>query len=77
MYFRDSFEICYTNFILLIRDTPMEPLDVKPIKKYKQSYKVKILPVVFDVKSQLFKLQEEILFMFGAFFKNEDYKKLD
>ena len=77
MFFSDSFEIYCANSILLNRKIPVEPLEVKSIKQYKQNYNVKVLPVDIDVTSKLSKYQEEILFMFSTFFKNQDYKRLD
>ncbi len=77
MYFGDSFDLYYVNSILRNRQLPEMPLEVKCIKKYKQNYNVKILPVDIDVTPKLSKHQDEILFMISTFFKNEDYKKLD
>jgi hypothetical protein len=65
------------NRILLNRNTPIVPIEVKCIKIYKQNYNVKILPVDIDVTPELSKHQDEILFMFSTFFKYEDYKELD
>lgn len=77
MYFSDSFDLYHANSLLRNRQPPEVPLEVKCIKKYKQNYKVKILPVDIDVTSKLSKHQDEILFMFRTFFKYEDYKELD
>jgi hypothetical protein len=77
MYFSDSFDLFYANSILRNRKPPEMPLEVKCIKKYKQNYNVKILPVDIDVTPKLSKHQDEILFMFSTFFENEDYRKLD
>lgn len=77
MYFGDSFDLYYANSILRNRKPPEVPLEVKCIKKYKQNYKVKILPVDIDVSKELSKHKNEFLFMFSTFFKNEDYKKLN
>lgn len=77
MYFSDSFDMHCANSILLNRDTPIVPLEVKCIKKYKQNHNVKILPVDIDVNPKLSKHQDEIRFMFSTFFKNEYYRKLD
>lgn len=77
MYFGDSFDSFYANSILRNRKPPEMPLEVKSIIKYKQNYNVKIFPVDIDVTPKLSKYQDEILFMFSTFFKNEDYKKLD
>ncbi len=77
IYFSELFEIYCANSILLNLNTHTEPLEVKTIKKYKQNYKVKILPVDIDLTSKLSKFQKEILYMFSTFFKNEDYNKLN
>lgn len=77
IFYSDSFDIYYTNSILRRRNPPEMPLEVKCIKKYKQSYYIKLFPVDIDVKQDLSKYQDEILFMFRTFFKYEDYSKLD
>lgn len=77
MYFSDSFDTYCANSILLNQNTPIVTLEVKCIKKFNQNHNVKILPVDIDVTPKLSKHQDEILFMFATFFKNEDYKKLD
>jgi hypothetical protein len=77
MYFSDSFDMHFANSILLNRNTPIVPIEVKCIKKYKQNYNVKILPIDIDVTPNLSKHQDEILFMLSTFFKYEDYKELD
>jgi hypothetical protein len=76
MYFSDSFDLYYANCILRNQQPQHVPLEVKCIKKYKQNYKVKILPVDIDLTAKLSKHQDEILFMFSTLFKNEDYKEL-
>ena len=77
MFYSDSFDIYYVNSILRNRRPPEVPLEVKCVKKYKQYYNIKILPVDIDVRQKLAKYQEEISFMFSTFFKYEDYQKLD
>lgn len=77
MYFDDSFDMYCVNNILLNKNPPIVPLEVKSIKKYKENYNIRILPVDIDVTPKLSKYRDEISFMFGIFFKNEDYKKLD
>ena len=65
MYFSDSFDTYCANSILLNRNTPIVPIEVKCIKKYKQKHNVKILPVDIDVTPKLSKHKDEILFMFS------------
>lgn len=77
MYFSDSYDMYCANSILLNRNTPKTPIEVKCIKKYKQNYNVKILPVDIDVTPKLSKHQDEIFFMSSTFFKYEEYKELD
>jgi hypothetical protein len=75
MFYSDSFEMYYTNSILRSRLPPVIPLEVKCIRKYKQSYDTKIFPVDIDVRQKLSK-QDEI-FMFHTFFEYDEYIKLD
>jgi hypothetical protein len=77
MYFSDSFDMYCVNSVLLNRNTPIAPIEVKCLKKYNQNHNVKILPVDIDVTPKLSKHQDEILFMFQTFFRHEDYKKMD
>lgn len=75
MFYSDSFDTHFANNIN--RDSLRVPLEVKCIKKYKQNYNIKIVPVDIDVTQETSKNQQENYFMFSTFFKNEDYKKLD
>lgn len=77
MYYSDSFDIYCANNILLNRNPPVVPLEVKCNKKYKQNNNVEIIPVDIDIRQELSKYQHEFLFMFSTFYKNEDYIKLD
>jgi hypothetical protein len=77
MFYSDSFDLYYTNSILLNRHRPVVPLEVKCIKKYKQNCNIKIFPVDIDVKQKLSKHEDEITFMFLTFFEYEDYQSLD
>ena len=77
MFYSDSFDIYYVNRILRNRRPPEVPLEVKCVKKYKQYYNIKIIPVDIDVRQKLAQYQDEISFMFSIFFKYEDYQKLD
>ena len=77
MYYSDSFDMYCANYILLKRHPLVVPLEVKCIKKYKQNYNIKIIPVDIDIRQKLSEHQDEISFMFLTFFKYEDYKKLD
>jgi len=77
IYYSDSSDIYSANSILLNRHPPIIPLEVKCIKKFKQNYNIKILPVDIDVSQKISKYQDEIFFMFQTFLKYEDYKKLD
>jgi len=77
MYYSDSFDMYCANSIMLNRQPPVVPLEVKSIKKYKQNYNIKIIPVDIDVRQKLSEHQDEISFMFLTFFKYDDYKKLD
>lgn len=76
-YYSDSFDMYVANSILLNRKPPGVPLEVKCLKRYKQHYNVKIVPVDIEVTQQLSVLQQEIHFMFSTFFKYKDYEKLD
>jgi len=77
MYYSNSINMYSANGILLNQHPSEIPLEVKSIKKYKQNYDVKILPVDIDIRQRISKYQDEIFFMFLTFFKYEDYKKLD
>ncbi len=77
MYYSDSFDMHYANNTLLNRQLPEIPIEVKCVKKYKQNYNVKIIPVDIDLRHKLSEHQSEISFMFLTFFKYQDYKKLD
>ena len=77
LYYSDSYDLYYINSILQNRHPPKASLEVKCIKKYKQNYNIKILPVDIDVKQRLAKYRDEISFMFSTFFKYDDYQKLD
>lgn len=77
MYYSDSFDMYYANNILLNRRCPVIPLEVKCVKKYKQKYNVKIIPVDIDLRQELPKYQDEISFMILTFLKYEGYKKLN
>ncbi len=76
-YYSDSFDMYVANSILLNRQPPVVSLEVKCIKRYKQHYNIKIVPVDIDVTQELSKYQQETHFMFSTFFKYEDYEKLD
>jgi len=76
-YYCDSFDMYYANSILLNKRPPVIPLEVKSIKKYKQNYDIKILPVDIDVRQNTSLYQNEIFFMYLAFCEYEDYKKLE
>ncbi|WP_298138312.1 hypothetical protein [Flavobacterium sp.] len=77
MFYNDSFEKNYANNILLNRRNPTIPLEVECIKKYKQNYNVKIIPVDIDLRNILSENQDDIFFMYLTFLKYEDYKNLD
>lgn len=77
MYYSDSFDMYCANNILLNRNPPVVPLEVKCNKKYKQNNNVEIIPVDIDIRQKLSKYQHEFHFMFSTFYKNEDYIKLD
>ena len=77
MFYNDSFDMHYANSILLNRHPPQVFLEVKCIKKYKQTHNVEIFPVDIDVRQKLSKYQDEISFMFFTFFNNDDYQRLD
>jgi len=77
MYYSESFDTYCANSILLGQPNPVVPLEVKCVKKYKQNYSIKIIPVDIDVTQKLSEHQDEISSMFLTFFKNEDYSKLD
>lgn len=77
VFFSDLFDSHCINNMLLNQRSPVLPLEVKSIKKYHQNYDVKIVPVDIDIRERMSKYQQEILFMFSTFFKNEDYKMLD
>lgn len=77
MFFDDSFDKYCANRILLNQSTPIVPLEVKCVKKYKQNYDIKILPIdIDDIDSKLSEFQNEVLYLFSIIFKNEDYIKL-
>jgi len=76
-YYGDSFDHYYVDSVLLNR-RPLElPLEVKCIKKYRQNYNIKIVPVDIDVRQNIAEYQDEINFIFHTIFKHEDYIKLD
>lgn len=77
VFFSESFDIHCINNMVLNRPSPVIPLEVKSIKKYLQNYDVNIVPVDINIREKMSKHQQEILFMFSTFFKNEDYKMLD
>ena len=77
MYYSDSFDVYYQNKILLNQHPPVIPLEVKCIKKYKQNYDIKIIPVDIDLTQKLSELQNEIYFMYNTFSKYDVYTKLD
>ncbi len=77
MYYSDSFDMYYANCILLNKRPPIIPLEVKSIKKYKQNYDIKIIPIDIDVRQKISKYQDEISYMYLTFWKCEDYKKLE
>lgn len=77
MYYSDSFDMYCANNILLTQRPVEIPLEVKCLKKYKQKYNIKIIPVDIDLRHKLMAHQDEITFMFLTFFKYENYKKLD
>ncbi|MGC1632640.1 MAG: hypothetical protein WA749_11070 [Gelidibacter sp.] len=77
MYYSDSFDMYYANKILRNQPLPIIPLEVKSIKRYKENYNIKIIPVDIDLRQKLVEFEDEISFMFLTFFKNDDYKKLD
>jgi hypothetical protein len=77
MYYSDSFDMYCVNRTLLKQSPPVVPLEVKCIKKYKQSYNIEIVPVDIDVRQKVSEHQQEIHFMLQTFFKHEEYKKLD
>lgn len=76
MFFSETFDIKYTNSILLNTPLPI-PLEIKCLKKYNQNTKIKIFPIDIDVSQELSKHQKDIFTMFSIFLKNENYKKLD
>ena len=53
MYYSDSFDMYCANNILLNRNPPVVPLEVKCNKKYKQNYNVEIIPVDIDTRQEL------------------------
>jgi hypothetical protein len=77
MFYSNSFDTYCANNTLLNRRPPQVPLEVKCNKKFKQNYKVEIVPVDIDVSQTLSKYQDEIRFMFSTFYENEDYTKLN
>jgi len=77
MFYSDTFDIHYAKSILLNRQPPVLPLEVKCIKKYKQNYDIKIFPVDIDLLKKSNKYQQEIYFMISTFLEYEDFKNLD
>lgn len=77
MYYSDSSDIYYINSILLNRYPQELPLEVKCLKKYKQTHNIKIIPVDIDVRQNLSKCHGEIMFMTQTFFKYEEYRTLN
>lgn len=77
LFYSDTFDIAYANNILLKRPMPNLPLEVKSVKKYRQSYPVKIVSVDIDISQDLAEQKEEVLFLFNTFFKYEEYRNID
>ncbi len=69
-YYGDSFDRYYANSILLNRQPQELPLEVKCVKKYKQNYNIKIVPVDIDVRQKIAEYQDEINFIFNIQYLN-------
>jgi len=75
--YNESYQARLVNNVLFNQKFIATPIEVQCNIRYKQNYDVDIIPVDIDTSHELSIFKDDIDRMFMAFFKNEEYLKLD